>query len=112
MVMHELGNTFDAALDDDLDFNAPIFPTEYDLIDRVIELVVQSGAFSRPALAAALRLAERKSMRLTFQLETLGIIDGGDLDGRRRVLVPLGNLGTVLGDLRADRRALAESYAA
>ena len=97
---------------DDLDLSAPIFPTEYDLIDRVIELVVQSGMFSRPALAAALQLAERKSMRLTFQLETLGIIAGGDLDGGRRVLVPIGSLGSVLGDVRAGRRALAEAHAA
>ncbi|TBN57027.1 hypothetical protein EYE40_06220 [Glaciihabitans arcticus] len=110
--MHELDHPAADPFGDNLDFSAPIFPTEYDLIDRVIELVVQSGAFSRPALAAALRLAERKSMRLTFQLETLGIIGGGDLDGPRRVLVSIAELGSVLGDLRADRRARAEAHAA
>jgi len=110
--MHEPAYPYPESLDDDLDFSAPIFPTEYDLIDRVIELVVQSGAFSRPTLAAALRLAERKSMRLTFQLETLGIIGGGDLDGPRRVLVPVGELAAVLGDVRAGRRAVAAAYAA
>ena len=97
---------------DDADLGAPIAPTEFDLLDRVVELVVQSGTFSRPALAAALQLTERKSMRLTFQLETLRVIDTGHLDERRRVLVPVGSLSTMLGDLRADRRRFAEEYAA
>jgi DNA segregation ATPase FtsK/SpoIIIE-like protein len=104
--------TFDSASFDDLDISSPIFSTEYDLLDRVIELVVQSGAYSRPGLAAALQLAERKSMRMTFHLETLGVIGSGDLDGPRRVLVPIEELSMFLGELRANRRELADAYAA
>ena len=104
--------TFADFSDESLDLGSPIFSTEYDLLDRAIELVVQSGAFSRPALAAALRLAERRSMRITFHLETLGVIDRGDLDGSRRVLVELAALPTFMSDLRAGRRELQDAHAA
>jgi len=116
MVMHEPESfwspSFPDFADDFIDLGAPIFSTEFDLLDRAIELVVQSGAFSRPALAAALRLAERKSMRLTFQLETLGVIGQGDLDGSRQVLVDLAALPGFMSELRAGRRELQDSQAA
>ena len=78
---------------------------EYDLIDRVIELVAQSGTFSRPALTAALQLSDRKAARLTTELELLGIISRGADDAPREVFIQPYQLATFLANFRARRRA-------
>ena len=79
---------------------------EFDLLDRVIEVVVQSGAFSRPTLAAALQLTDRKVARLTVELEELGVIAHGAPDAQRAVLIHPFELSAFLGAQRSKRRSL------
>jgi hypothetical protein len=80
---------------------------EFALIDRVIELVAQSGTFSKPALAAALQLTDRKASRLTTELELLGIISRGEDDAPREVFIRPFQLATFLANFRARRQASA-----
>jgi len=80
---------------------AEIEPEEFTLLERTVELVVQSQAFSRDGLRYALRLDEQTTDQLVDELQTLGVIDARDAP---RVLVPVRSLALFLADLRAGRR--------
>jgi len=86
--------------------------TDFALLERTIELVVQSQAFSRVGLQAALRLTQESAEHLTAELETLGVIELGDADGQRDVLIAMHDLALFLADVRLRRRAAMTALAA
>ena len=85
---------------------------DFALLERTIELVVQSQAFSRVGLQAALRLSQESAEHLTQELETLGVIELGAPDEPRDVLVAMHDLALFLADVRLRRRAAMTELAA
>jgi len=102
-IMPDMTSPWSMAVDP-FDASDHIHPQEFDLLDRVIELVVKSGSFSGPLLAAALRLSDRKVARLTHELEELGVIARGAERSARAVLVAPADLTMFFNTQRARRR--------
>ena len=80
---------------------ASVDSEEFDLLERAIELVVQSGVFSRVGLQAALRLENDAADELAQELETVGVIDHDE------VLIEVHDLRLFLIDVMASRRLAA-----
>lgn len=79
---------------------ADIDTDEFTLLERAVELVVQSQAFSRIGLRHALRLDEHTTDHLIEELQVLGVID----DAAETVLVSVQSLALFLVDVRAGHR--------
>ena len=79
--------------DDDVDFD----PDEDPLLDRAIEIVVQTQTASVSLLQRRLRVGYTRAGRLIDMLERRGIISGYEGSKPRRVLVEEHQLATVLG---------------
>jgi hypothetical protein len=78
---------------DDLD------PSEYTLLLRTVELVVQAQTFSRERLALALRISPDAAARMARSIELLGVISAGEPKAQRRVLVSVRTLPVLLAKL-------------
>ena len=81
--------------DDDLD------PDEDPLLERAIEIVVQTQTASVSLIQRRLRVGYTRAGRLVDMLERRGIISGYEGSKPRRVLVTEADLGHILGTLRA-----------
>lgn len=79
---------------------AEIEPEGFTLLERAVELVVQSQAFSRDGLRYALRLDEDTADELVDELQVLGVVD----DEAAEVTMPVRSLALFLSDVRAGRR--------
>ena len=79
--------------DDDLDFD----PDEDPLLDRAIELVVQTQTASVSLLQRRLRVGYTRAGRLIDMLERRGIISGYEGSKPRRVLLEEHQLASVIG---------------
>jgi DNA segregation ATPase FtsK/SpoIIIE, S-DNA-T family len=79
--------------DDDLDFD----PDEDPLLDKAIEIVVQTQTASVSLLQRRLRVGYTRAGRLIDMLERRGIISGYEGSKPRRVLVEEHQLATVIG---------------
>jgi S-DNA-T family DNA segregation ATPase FtsK/SpoIIIE len=80
--------------EDDLD------PDEDPLLERAIEVVVQTQTASVSLIQRRLRVGYTRAGRLVDMLERRGIISGYEGSKPRRVLVAEGDLDLVLADLR------------
>jgi DNA segregation ATPase FtsK/SpoIIIE, S-DNA-T family len=78
--------------DEDVDFD----PDEDPLLDRAIEVVVQTQTASVSLLQRRLRVGYTRAGRLIDMLERRGIISGYEGSKPRRVLVSETDLGSVL----------------
>ena len=87
---------------------ASVDSQDFALLERSIELVVQSQAFSLTGLRAALRLDAPTALHLTLELEALGVIDTGAVEAQRPVLVAMHDLALFLANVRLSRRASAD----
>ena len=87
--------------DEGVELVASVDPEEFVLLERAIELVVQSGVFSRVGLQAALRLENDAADELANELETLGVIEDDT------VLIEVQDLSFFLIDVRASRHLAA-----
>ena len=87
--------------DEGVELVASVDPEEFDLLERAIELVVQSGVFSRVGLQAALRLENDAADELAHELETVGVIEDD------AVLIEVQDLSVFLIDVRASRHLAA-----
>jgi DNA segregation ATPase FtsK/SpoIIIE, S-DNA-T family len=83
----------DAEGDEDLDFD----PDEDPLLERAIEVVVQTQTASVSLLQRRLRVGYTRAGRLIDMLERRGIISGYEGSKPRRVLVSEAELGNALG---------------
>jgi S-DNA-T family DNA segregation ATPase FtsK/SpoIIIE len=79
--------------DDDLDFD----PDEDPLLDRAIEIVVQTQTASVSLLQRRLRVGYTRAGRLIDMLERRGIISGYEGSKPRRVLIEEHQLASVIG---------------
>jgi len=79
--------------DDDLEFD----PDEDPLLDRAIEIVVQTQTASVSLVQRRLRVGYTRAGRLIDMLERRGIISGYEGSKPRRVLVTEAQLDSVLG---------------
>src|SRR5205823_5014244 len=79
--------------DEDLDFD----PDEDPLLERAIEVVVQTQTASVSLLQRRLRVGYTRAGRLVDMLERRGIISGYEGSKPRRVLVSEAELGNALG---------------
>lgn len=86
--------------------------TDFPLLVRTIELVVQAGTFSRERLKAALRISEAQAEKMTTSIEKLGVIAPGHPDGIRRVLINVTGLEVFLAKVLSGHHYLVESLAA
>jgi len=82
---------FDADEDGDVDFD----PDEDPLLDKAIEIVVQTQTASVSLLQRRLRVGYTRAGRLVDMLERRGIISGYEGSKPRRVLVSEADLHTV-----------------
>jgi hypothetical protein len=80
-----------------------ISESEFGLLMRTVELVVQAQTFSRDRLQLALRIGPDAAERMSRSLELLGIISAGEPRAQRRVLVSLRTLPMLLGRLLSGR---------
>ena len=90
---------------------ATVGPQDFALLERTIELVVQSQAFSMLGLRAALRLDAATAAHLTVELEALGVVEEGAAEAPRAVLVAMHDLALFLANVRLSRRATADDRA-
>ena len=91
---------------------ATVDSKDFALLERTIELVVQSQAFSLGGLRAALRLDSVTATHLTLELEALGVIEAGAVEAPRTVLVAMHDLALFLANVRLSRRATADDRSA
>jgi hypothetical protein len=78
-------------------------PAEFALLERSIELVVLSQAFSVRGLQLALRLRNSVADKITRVLESVGVVPVGGWEEQRPVLVAQNELSAILGDVRSAR---------
>ncbi|MES2170465.1 MAG: hypothetical protein V4479_07050 [Actinomycetota bacterium] len=76
---------------------------EFALLERSIELVVLSQSFSVRGLQLALRLRNSVAEKMTYALESIGLIPAGGWEEKRPVLVAQNELSAILGELRGSR---------
>lgn len=85
-------------------FIASLGSRDFDLFVRTIELVVQSQAYSRVRLQHALGLTPGVAAQLTEALVILGVLEDGEPDDPRLVLVDVPDLAALLADVHSHRR--------
>lgn len=85
--------------------------SDFSLLVRTIELVVQAGTFSRERLAAAMRISPKQAEKMTIAIEKLGVIAPGSPDGIRRVLINVTSLDVFLAKVLSGHHNLVESLA-
>jgi DNA segregation ATPase FtsK/SpoIIIE-like protein len=77
--------------------------SEFGLLMRTVELVVQAQTYSRERLQLAIRITPEQAVRMTRSLELLGVISAGEPDAQRRVLVSVRTLPVLLAKLLSGR---------
>jgi DNA segregation ATPase FtsK/SpoIIIE-like protein len=77
--------------------------SEFALLMRTVELVVQAQTFSRERLQHALRISADASVTMTHSIERLGIISAGEPNAQRRVLVSVRALPVLLAKMLSSR---------
>jgi DNA segregation ATPase FtsK/SpoIIIE-like protein len=77
--------------------------SEFSLLMRTVELVVQAQTFSRERLQYALRIPEAAAVTMTHSLELLGIVSAGEPNAQRRVLVSVRTLPVLLAKMLSGR---------
>jgi DNA segregation ATPase FtsK/SpoIIIE-like protein len=77
--------------------------SEFSLLMRTVELVVQAQTFSQERLQFALRISPEPAARMTRSIELLGVISAGEPNAQRRVLVSVRNLPVLLAKLLSGR---------
>ena len=77
--------------------------SEFGLLMRTVELVVQAQTFSQERLALAIRISSESAAAMTHSLELLGIISAGDPNAQRRVLVSVRTLPVLLAKMLSGR---------
>jgi hypothetical protein len=77
--------------------------SEFALLMRTVELVVQAQTFSRERLQYALRISEDTANSMTRSIELLGIISAGEPKAQRRVLVSVRTLPVLLAKMLSSR---------
>ncbi len=82
---------------------AGLDPAEFALLERSIELVVLSQAFSVRGLQLALRLRTSVAQKMAHVLESIGVVQAGEWDAQRPVLVAQNELSAILSELRGSR---------
>ena len=87
----------EAAFEDDGGDDGEFDPDEDPLLDRAIEIVVQTQTASVSLLQRRLRVGYTRAGRLIDMLERRGIISGYEGSKPRRVLVEEHQLATVIG---------------
>jgi DNA segregation ATPase FtsK/SpoIIIE-like protein len=80
--------------------------SEFALLMRTVELVVQAQTFSRERLRYALRISEDTAATLSRSIELLGIISAGEPNAQRRVLVSVRTLPVLLAKMLSGRDRL------
>ena len=89
--------------DEDGDSDGEFDPDEDQLLDRAIEIVVQTQTASVSLIQRRLRVGYTRAGRLIDMLERRGIISGYEGSKPRRVLITEGDLDRVLGGAVAAR---------
>jgi hypothetical protein len=77
--------------------------SQFGLLMRTVELVVQAQTFSRERLALALRISPESAATMTRSLELLGVISAGEPNAQRRVLVSVRTLPVLLAKMLSGR---------
>jgi DNA segregation ATPase FtsK/SpoIIIE-like protein len=77
--------------------------SEFALLMRTVELVVQAQTFSRERLEHALRISHEAAITMTRSIELLGIISAGEPNAQRRVLVSVRTLPVLLAKMLSSR---------
>jgi len=83
---------------------AEIDDPDFELLERSIELVVQSQVFTPVGLEHALHLEPEVVEHLTDELEALGVIERDEDDDHHEVAVEVEDLSLFLVDVRLNRR--------
>jgi DNA segregation ATPase FtsK/SpoIIIE-like protein len=77
--------------------------SEFALLMRTVELVVQAQTFSCERLQHALRISQEVAVTMTHSIELLGIISAGEPNAQRRVLVSVRTLPVLLAKMLSSR---------
>jgi DNA segregation ATPase FtsK/SpoIIIE-like protein len=77
--------------------------SEFALLMRTVELVVQAQTYSRERLQYALRISQEAAVTMTRSCELLGIISAGEPNAQRRVLVSVRTLPVLLAKMLGSR---------
>jgi hypothetical protein len=77
--------------------------TDFALLMRTVELVVQAGVYSQLRLQHAMRIPAKTATRLTTLLEALSVIDSHRVGDAREVLPTVDHLPLLLVRLLASR---------
>jgi DNA segregation ATPase FtsK/SpoIIIE-like protein len=77
--------------------------SQFTLLMRTVELVVQAQTFSRERLQLALRISPESAASMTRSIELLGIISAGEPNAQRRVLVSVRTLPVLLAKMLSGR---------
>jgi hypothetical protein len=77
--------------------------SEFGLLMRTVELVVQAQTYSRERLQLAIQISPEQASRMTRSLELLGVISAGEPNAQRRVLVSVRTLPVLLAKLLSGR---------
>jgi hypothetical protein len=77
--------------------------SDFALLMRTVELVVQAQTFARERLQLALRISPESAATMTRSIELLGIISAGEPNAQRRVLVSVRTLPVLLAKMLSSR---------
>ena len=77
--------------------------SEFSLLMRTVELVVQAQTYSRERLKLALRISPESAASMTRSIELLGVISAGEPNAQRRVLVSVRTLPVLLAKMLSGR---------
>ena len=83
---------------------AEIDDPDFELLERSIELVVQSQVFTPVGLEHALHLEPEVVEHVTDEVEALGVIERDAADDHHEVAVDVEDLSLFLVDVRLNRR--------
>jgi len=81
--------------------------SEFSLLIRTVELVVQAQTYSSERLQLAIRISAEQAVRMTHSLELLSVISAGEAQAQRRVLVSVRTLPVLLAKLLSGRDHLS-----
>ncbi|TBN57030.1 hypothetical protein EYE40_06235 [Glaciihabitans arcticus] len=95
---------FSALPEEGKELIAEIDDPDFELLERSIELVVQSQVFTPVGLEHALQLEPEVVEHLTDELEALGVIERDESDDHHEVAVEVEDLSLFLVDVRLNRR--------
>jgi hypothetical protein len=76
---------------------------EFELLLRVVDAVLKSGAFSRPLLQYALRMTDAQAELMTNVLEALGLVAAGTPTESRTVAADVSHLSLINSRLSGCR---------